>query len=653
MSGKVMSALNSPFIFLSMMLWCASAVCAQTNSRITASVLPSTVTVGDSVSYQISVELTGAGQPSIALPVLSADTGLSAPAPAGSQTSTETYIESSGFRSIQRVTYNYSIRTSKEGTFTIPPAMVTLNGKTYETEPVRLRVQGLPQARAVPAELEGLIAPPVVQGEKELQRKLTGGIFILPVLTKNEPYNGEQVRISYHLVVDPEALTESGLQPNTNLDGIEVPPMNEFIKQELFPFPQRLEFQTRKIGDTLYQVAPIYDALITSTKSGKLQIEPFRISMHFTKRGGQRRQQLPPPFADDPFFSSLAPFGMGGSSVRVIAQSPLLTLDVKPLPTAGQPAGFDNAVGQFTVDAEVDKKQARAYDDTIELKLKIEGEGNTESLSAPALPKMPGFTVLGNPTAKVEGSRQNDKYVSSKTFTYTLRPTTQGKQEIPVIPFSYFDPETEQYEAAKTDAIPMEIAPGTRPVPPPVPETEPGQPQENAPQPEADLRYISTDTLKAPPSALARLWGPLGAVLFLLPPLLVSAAGFVTVSRKKAAEEERSFKKQLDSAAAQHLKAASNAVAANDSKAMAAELAQGMRLHFAARFGISVGEATIPEIEERLGRAGAPAAIVSGITHVLETCDTAQYAPSAHLGTSAQEFHDEAVQLLNQTEAFV
>lgn len=652
------SVLSSVFLLCWLVLFVGiltGNVFAQNSPRFTASVQPARVTVGDALRYEVTVELTGAGQPSVAVPMISSDTGLSAPAPDGQQSSVETYVSGTGFRSVQKVINAYLIRTSKAGTFTIPPSTVTLNGRTYETNPVQVTVENPPQARGVPKELEGLVAAPVVSGNTELQRRLTGGLFVLPVLSKTNPYNGEQVRISYHLVIDPAALQEANLQPRTNLDGVNIPALNEFITEELFPFPQDLKFQERKIGGQLYLVAPVYEAVIASTKSGELKIEPFQISMYFSQTGQRQTRQLPAPFANDPFFSSMAPLGMmGGNTVQVIAQSPELTLDVKPVPQAGQPAGYGGAVGEFEVTAEVDKRQARAYDDTVQLRLKVEGEGNTESLSAPPLPQMPGFTVLGNPSSRSGGQKSGDTYISEKTFEYVLRPTISGTTEIPPIEVPYFDSEEEVFKVAVSDAIAMEIAPGTRPAPAPAVEPDEDDNGDEGEQPEVDLRYVATGTLPHPDRGLSRLWGWLGAVMFLMPPAIV--CGAIVAAWKRGRDENRvvDSRKMFRSAADQHLREASTALNNGDAKLMAAKLAEGIRLHFAARSGLSAAEVTIPEIEERLAKAGAPEDVVQGIAQVLEVCDGAQYGASSAISPQAgRAIYDDAIALLKRTEEFV
>lgn len=653
MIGSRRSALYYLLVLIGLMLAPVAIQSSRAQTRgqspVSATVEPAQVTVGDTVMYEVTVQVTGAGQPQVAVPVMDPDSGLSTPVPSGTQTSVQTYINNGQFVSIQSIIYRYSIRTGKVGDFTIPPATVTLNGRTYDTQPVQVKVRPLPEAKNIPTELEGLVVPPQLHDNPELQRRLTGVVFILPVISDTEPYNGEQVRVSYHLVIDPKALSDAGLLPRTNLDNIRIPQMSDFIAEELYPFPQDLKFQEREIGNQLYLVAPIYEAVIASTKSGDLSIEPFQISMLFTLKNQSGRRQSP---FDDPFFSSLGGLSpLGGNAVNVIAQSPVLKLNVKPVPTENRPADFAGAVGTFNMRAEVDKKQARTYDDTIKLDVIVEGEGNTESLSPPTLPDLPAFSVLGEPEVESSGRKEDDRYISSKRFSYTLRPTTPGNNSIPPITMSTFNPESEEFVKIASEPIPMTISAGSRPAPAPVKAS--AEPVDEAsPAPEADLRYIATGTL---PSAgfISGLTVPRVAALFLLP-LAITIAGVALSWQQKHSAHKRVDRRRLDTASSSHhLKEAHRSLGAGEIAKVYGELSEGIRLFFAARFGISVAEVTVPEIEERLSRKGAPRDLINKVTHVLEACDAARYAPVVPSRGEAVTSVNDAEKVLKEAGKYV
>lgn len=655
MTGNIGSiALKFTLCLVLAVMLVTGARAQSSGSPVSAQVQPAQVTVGDQVTYKVTVNVTGAAQqPTVAVPILDKDTGLSAPVPLGTQTSQQSIVINGSYKTFHTIVYNYSINTSKEGRFTIPPATVTLSGKTYDTVPVEILVQEAPKAQNLPSELEGLVVPPAVRGNPELQRKLTGAIFILPILTNNTPYNGEQVRIAYHLVIDLEALEQAGLTPRVNLDGVEEPAMNDFIKQVLFPFPQEIKFQDRKFGDKVYKVAPIYEAAITSTKTGKLPIENFQISMIFS----MRNQRGASPFPDDPFFGSM-PFGLGGTGVQVIAQSPKLTLDVKDTPEQGKPAGFSGVVGNYTLTAEVDKKQVRAYDDTVELVLTITGDGNTESFSPPDLPTMAGFTVLGSPEQQVSGRKENDRYISTKKLTYTVRPTTPGNQVIPSITIDTFDPAQSQYVPVSSDPITINVLPGSKPAPkdPAPAANQQDEDSGDAAPPSvqnSDYRYIHTGNFAIAGWSRSLFSSRTAVAFFAIPLGLVGLAMGVHFSRKARSRGAVDKRRQALSASSHHLKLAHQALGAGQIQDMFTELSSGIRQHFAARLGIPVADVTIPELEDRLTERKVPEEIVHGLVDTLETCDRAVFSPVSATPETAKALYRDADQLLKQTEKYL
>ena len=620
----------------------------QTNSPVSASVQPARVTVGDTIAYTVTVEISGSGQPSVAVPVIPASTGLSNPEFVRNESSYQTFSVNGNMRQSQQITYIYTIRTSKEGRFTIPPANVTLNGQLYETNSTQVTVQALPETRDIPDEIKDMVVPPATNNN-EVKRKLTGGLFILPVISNMTPYNGEQIQVAYHLVVLPEALQEAGLQPQVNLNDVAIPQLSEFIAEELYAFPPELKFNERDIGGKVYLVAPIYEAAIASTRSGDLTLEPFKVGMQFRSRVQQSRTGH--PFDDDPFFS-MSPFGRAGNIVSVVAQSPAITLKVKPVPQAGKPAHYSGAVGHFDISAQVDKKAARAYDDTIQLEITIEGEGNTESLSAPQLPDMPAFTVLGNPDEKVGGRKdpKTDRFISRKTFTYTLRPTVAGDQVIPPVPLAAFDPEKEVFADIATEPITIAVEPGSRPqlsqAPAPTAETSDDTPDEPVVE-ESDYRFIHLDSLTSPNPFLQLFSGKTVYLAFLAPAILALGCGVVSFGRTALADS-RSRRPVLSAGAlsAAHFDEARSALAANDAQTAFQQIAEAIRQYYSAAFDLPIGEITNLTIEENLPQRGVAPELITESVGILEQCDAARYSPAGSSAASAGQTLDGAEKLI-------
>ncbi|MFK7738147.1 MAG: hypothetical protein AB8B50_19120 [Pirellulaceae bacterium] len=147
--------------------------------------------------------------------------------------------------------------------------------------------------------------------------------------------------------------------------------------------------------------------------------------------------------------------------VRPIDQRPALatsepmTLEILPLPTEGQPSNFSGAVGKgFSVEASTNRSVVRVGD-PISLEVTIRGDGNLESLESPiqsendALPsdlfQLPDEPTSGTFTGK------------AKQFQIPIRVNSESVQQLPALPFAWFDPETETYETTFSKPIALQV----------------------------------------------------------------------------------------------------------------------------------------------------------------------------------------------------
>ena len=131
------------------------------------------------------------------------------------------------------------------------------------------------------------------------------------------------------------------------------------------------------------------------------------------------------------------------------ASAKSLTIEVAPLPEAGRPVEFVDAIGSFTIDAELDQNRVEAGT-PVELTLRISGTGNLESLTAPRL-KRSAFHLLG-----VNPSFDADVLVLS----YELVADEPGLHRLPETSLAYFDPTPPgSYRTVSTRALQVRVVP--------------------------------------------------------------------------------------------------------------------------------------------------------------------------------------------------
>lgn len=154
-------------------------------------------------------------------------------------------------------------------------------------------------------------------------------------------------------------------------------------------------------------------------------------------------------------FGSLFNFGRNTRYLKFVVPSNSPTLTVLRLPAAGKPAGFNGPVGEYRIETGVSADSANVGD-PITLTITLSGSPFMKNVTLPPLQEQQhlaeNFKIPSEMSpGKVEGKR--------KVFVQTIRPMHEDIEEIPPIEFSYFNPETETYEVARSNPLPLTIHP--------------------------------------------------------------------------------------------------------------------------------------------------------------------------------------------------
>jgi len=175
---------------------------------------------------------------------------------------------------------------------------------------------------------------------------------------------------------------------------------------------QQLEFEQqsrrKRIGGKIATVLDFDKRLIIPNKPGTLGGQELKITGTVQKPTGQR----------DFFNMPLMRWEQEVATAKIPA------VKIKPLPTP-QPSGFSGAVGELKLVREVSRTSVNG-DESITLKLRIEGAGNFNTISVPELSErgVRGF----------------------KEFEYLLVPQFKGQFILPQMEWTFFNTKKEAYE---------------------------------------------------------------------------------------------------------------------------------------------------------------------------------------------------------------
>jgi hypothetical protein len=129
-------------------------------------------------------------------------------------------------------------------------------------------------------------------------------------------------------------------------------------------------------------------------------------------------------------------------------------LKVSPVPTEGQPQNFSGAVGDFRVSSDISPTSV-AVGEPLTLHLHISGAGNFDRVDSPMFDHIDHWKTYPAKSSFTPSDTVGNE--GEKVFEQPLIAGQPGEQSIPGLEFSYFNPNTRQYERAQTPPIKVTV----------------------------------------------------------------------------------------------------------------------------------------------------------------------------------------------------
>jgi hypothetical protein len=497
----------------------------------------------------------------------------------------------------------YQVTARRAGTFTIP----SLGGGS---KPLTLTVhpgQGPGGAAIDDGSGVSSLPPPATGGLTAGATHLTGdgSAFARLLLPKRELYVGETVPVDIQVGLRPGLVASLNGLPTLNGDS--------FTLNKLSSRPDQTE---ATIGGKPYTLIT-WHSVLAAVKPGDFSVTvetPLTVQM----RTAARRPRMPRGIFDDAFSDAFFQDFFGGTTEKEITvSSDPDTLKILALPMEGRPVGFSGAVGEFAVGAELSSDKSAAGD-PLTLRLKVSGEGNFDRVKSSMLGATDGWKTYP-PTDKFEAA-DSGGYSGTKTFEQAVIPLQSGRQQLPELAFSYFDPEKRQFVRKTTQPLTVDVAPA----------------------PGGGLAATVAPTSPSSPKAASSAEGlrpdkvESGGMVATLQPLCfrpwfvgaqsVLALGFIggwiglrrREHRANDTERTRSF--AASGAVERCLAAMDSAAAANDSHRFFQAARSALQERLAARWHVAPASITIAEIDARLNGDGEE------IRRVFAVADEAAYS---------------------------
>lgn len=216
------------------------------------------------------------------------------------------------------------------------------------------------------------------------------------------------------------------------------------------PVTYTLRLYQRQAADDLRFEPPPFNGFGQSTEEVVTQSTETRAGAVYTVTTQQRL--LYPTQAGEytiaPFVITVpeTPF-QTGATIR----SDAITVQVQSLPEDAPPT-FTNAVGQYDVQASLSSSEA-ITGEPITFSLTVSGTGNLEQITAPDI-NFPASVQAFKEASQVDMPTLGS---GTKVFRWSVVPQQSGTIEIPSLGFSYFNPQTAQYQTRRTAPLALMV----------------------------------------------------------------------------------------------------------------------------------------------------------------------------------------------------
>ncbi len=320
----------------------------------------------------------------------------------------------------------------------------------------------------------------------------------------------------------------------------------------------------------------------------------------------------------------------GREARRYNLQTDPVVLRVLPLPKAGQPPGFNGAVGDFQVALTATPTNVQAGD-PITVRIEIRGRGNFDALQLPAQPAWKGFRSY--PPNSTNEPSDFSGFVGVKRFEQVLAPESADLTELPAFELSFFEPDSRTYRTLRTRPVPLRVSPGaTTPSLPLLGQVAGSTPASNQPQLPPLKPHLGL------PVAVAAPWitQPWFLGIAALPPLAwLGALAWRQRQDHRSRESAARHREQLWRRVDEGLRALAAPARVGDAETFHATLFRILQDALAARLGQPPASITEGVLDTALAQSNLPPETVTTLHRLFQACNQARYARQGSPGDLA------------------
>ncbi|MDO4191405.1 MAG: BatD family protein [Bacteroidales bacterium] len=513
-------------------------------------------------------------------------------------------------------TVTYVLRAKTVGKHTIPAATATIDGASYKSNALTINV--LPQEEGSKGQNN---AQPQAQVANS-QQITADNLFLLAQVSKTNVREQEALMLTYKLFYKVDVIS---------IDNVKFPDLKGFTTQEVDVDDSRRNGVEHYNGKN-YNTSILKQMVVFPQKSGKLTIEPMKLTAAVRVQVGQQRS----------FFGIVPVF----NEVEKALSSKALTINVQALPNP-EPADFCNGVGKLSMTTEIDKLELSA-NEPVTIKVTLKGTGNLKMIENPVIDFPADFEVY-EPTVRQDYRTSGEGMVGSKTIEYLAIPRHPGEFKIPGFSLSYFDLASDSYKQLTCDGFQLTVNKGTGTTS--EESVNYSNNQEQVKTIATDIRYINTDNLKLSPRK--SLWvGSFSYWLAYLVPLILAVA-LLIFFRKQARENANVAhvkSKKANKVAVKRLKTADALMKEGKKNEFYDEILKALWGYLCDKLSIPTSALSKENVAQELTSNGVTTEMADEFIALLNACEYERYAPMQNSHDAMSNIYNNSIQMISRLE---
>ncbi len=523
-----------------------------------------------------------------------------------------------------RISYTFAVQATREGTFRIGAASLTVDGNKVSSEPFEVKV--LPDDGNSAASGGGANSSGQGQVQQSTSDPQVSGkdLFLRCIPSKKSVCVGEQVVLTYKLYTKV---------PVSSVSVSKMPSYAGFWTKDISDNSGKLKQSSEYVNGIEYTTAEIQKVIIVPQRSGNLTIDPMTmecIAQIRTERSSRRSMDPFEAFFNDPFFNNNI------TNVQKELSSQSLTIDVKSLPENGKPDSFAGAVGNYKFTSSIDKEEL-STNEAVTITFTVSGSGNIELLQMPEPVFPPDFEVYDPKiTTNVDASSQG--MTGTKKAEYLAIPRRAGSFSVQPVEFTFFNPSTGTYQTLLSEPYELSVRKGKDS------DGDGGgvyaSNQEDIKYLGSDVRHIMNDGAKLKPKHSSFFASSVYFAILLGLLVVFIALLFILKKRAEMAKDTAANRnRKADKVARGRLKNAYQHLKAKDQEKFYVEMSQALWGYIADKLGIERSKLSMETVSETMKANNVPDELTQQFVDTLNSCEFARFAPG-----SAEEKMDDLYQ---------